>query len=135
MEPDYPWAMVSLGFTLISAGDHAGAIQVLLEGVERNRTASALAILGRAYGMAGRRREAEEVLDELLALSRQRYVPPHCFVEVHWGLRDRNKVFEWLEKSYSERSNSLLWMGTWADTEWLRSDPRFENLLRRIGLQ
>lgn len=134
MEPGYPWALWQLGATLTSAGDYPGAIQVLREAVARNRPASALAALGRVYGLAGQRQEAEAVLRELLALSRQRYVPPHCFVEVYWGLRDREKVFEWLEKSFEERSNSLLWMGTWKDTAWLRSDPRFDNLLRRVGL-
>ena len=85
--------------------------------------------------MAGQRREAERVLDELFALSRQRYVPPTCFVDVYWGLRDRDKVFEWLEKAYQERSNYLLWLGISSDMEWLRSDPRLDNLLRRIGLK
>ena len=73
------------------------------------------------------------MLGELLALSRQRYVPPQCFVDIYCALRDREKVFEWLEKSYQERSNSLLWLGIWHDADWLSSDPRLENLLRRIG--
>ncbi len=133
MEPGYPWAMWQLGGALSSTGDYAGAIQVLQRAVERNRAPSALAALGKTYGLAGQRREAEQVLDELLALSRQRYVPPHCFVTVYWGLRDRDKVFEWLERSYQERSNSLLWLGISNDLDWLRSDPRLENLLRRIG--
>lgn len=135
MEPDYPWAKWQLGNALSASGDYAAAIQVLQEAVSRGRPASALASLGRAYGLAGRRKEAEAILDELLNLSRERYVPPHCFVTVYWGLRDREKVFEWLEKSYAERSNSLLWMGAWTDSEWLRSDPRYENLMRRVGLK
>lgn len=135
MEPGYQWAMWQLGGALRSTGDFAGAIQVLQEAVELDRAPSALAALGQTYGLAGQRREAEKVLEELLALSRQRYVPPHCFVTIYLGLRDRDKVFEWLEKSYQERSNSLLWMGTWRDVDWLRSDPRFANLLRRIGLK
>ena len=75
------------------------------------------------------------MLDELLALSRQRYVPPQCFVVVYCGLRDRDKIFEWLEKSYQERSNGLLWLGIWPDVDWLRSDPRLDDLLRRVGLK
>lgn len=135
MEPGYPWAMWQLGISLMSSGDYAGSIQVYQKALERNRAPSALGNLGRVYGMAGQRREAERVLDELFALSRQRYVPPTCFVDVYWGLRDRDKVFEWLEKAYQERSNYLLWLGISSDMEWLRSDPRLDNLLRRIGLK
>ena len=135
MEPGYQWAMWQLGGALTFTGDYAGAIQVLQKALERDRTSSALAALGEAYGLAGQPREAEKVLDELFALSRQRYVPPHCFVTVYCGLRDRDKVFKWLEKSYQERSNSLLWMGSLHDVDWLRSDPRFDNLLSRIGLK
>ena len=135
MEPDYQWAVWQLGGALASTGDYAGAIQVLQKALEHNRTPSGLGTLGHVYALAGERSEAGKVLDELLALSRQRYVPPHCFVDVYWGLRDRDKVFEWLEKSYQERSNSLLWLGISPDMDWLRSDPRLDNLLRRIGLK
>jgi TolB-like protein/DNA-binding winged helix-turn-helix (wHTH) protein/Tfp pilus assembly protein PilF len=133
MEPGYQWAMWQLGGALMSTGDYAGAIQVLHKALERNRTPSGLATLGHVYALAGERQEARKVLDELLALSRQRYVPPSCFVDVYWGLRDRDKVFEWLEKSYQERSNRMVWLGISADMDWLRSDPRLDNLLRRIG--
>jgi tetratricopeptide (TPR) repeat protein len=133
MEPGYPWATWQLGGAFLQTGDYAGAIQVLQKAVERDRAAAALSFLGLAYGRAGRRREAEAVLGDLRALSRQRYVPPSCFVDVYWGLRDREKVFEWLEKSYRERSNRLVWLGISPDMDWLRSDPRLDNLLRRIG--
>lgn len=135
MDPDYQWAVWQLGGALMVTGDYRGAIQVLQEALERNRTPSGLSVLGQAYGLAGRRKEAEKVLGELRALSQQRYVPPSCFVDVYWGLRDRDKVFEWLEKSYQERSNRMIWMAVMRDDDWLRSDPRFDNLLRRIGLK
>ena len=133
LEADYPWAVWRLGGAFMSTGDYAGAIQVLRRAIERHRAPSALAVLGQTYALAGQRGEAQKVLDELLSLSRQRYVPPQCFVAVYWGLRDREKVFEWLEKSYRERSNSLVWLAISDDMDWLRSDPRLENLLRRIG--
>jgi hypothetical protein len=122
-----------MGGTLVEAGDHSSGIQILEKAQERNHTPAALSVLGQAYGRAGRRRDAEAVLRQLHALSQRRYVPPSCFVDVYCGLRDRDKVFEWLEKSYQERSNRLLWLGIEEDMDWLRSDPRLESLLRRIG--
>ena len=135
MDPNYQWAQWQLGSALISTGDYNGAIGVLEEAAKRKRTASVLGTLGHAYGMAGQRKKAQEVLDELFALSRRQYVPPHCFVHVYAGLRDREKVFEWLEKSYQERSNSLAWLGTWHNPDWLASDPRWDNLMQRVGLK
>lgn len=135
MDPNYQWAQWQLGGALISMGDYNGAIGVLEEAARRKRTASVLGTLGHAYGMAGQRNKSRAVLDELLALSQRQYVPPHCFVHVYIGLRDREKVFEWLEKSYQEHSNSLAWLGTWREVDWLASDPRLDNLMRRVGLK
>lgn len=133
--PDYEWATWQLGRVLTLTNNATAAIEVLQGALERDRSASALASLGRAYAVAGRRDEALKVLQELVVLSHERYVPPHCFVTVYTGLRDREKTFQWLERSYQERSNSLLWMGVLRDLDWLRSDARFENLLHRVGLK
>ena len=93
MEPGYPWAMWQLGGALMITGDYAGAIQVLQKAVERDRAPSALAALGQAYALAGQRREAEKVLDELLALSQRRYVPPQCFVSrLLWASGSRQGI-------------------------------------------
>jgi TolB-like protein/DNA-binding winged helix-turn-helix (wHTH) protein/Tfp pilus assembly protein PilF len=135
MEPGYQWAQWQLGSALMHTGDYTGAIQVLQTALAPNRNPSTLGTLGYAYGLAGDRRQAEGVLRELRELSRRRYVPPQCFVFVYWGLRDREGVFEGLEKSYLERSNSLVWLGVARDVKWLESDPRFDDLLHRIGLK
>jgi len=56
-------------------------------------------------------------------------------VHIYIGLGDRDKAFEWLEKSYLERSNSLLWLGVSPLFDPLRADPRFDDMLRRVGLK
>jgi len=70
----------------------------------------------------------------MTALSKQRYVAALDFAYVYAGLRDKEKTFEWLEKAYQEHSAWLLWTGTDPRLDWVRSDPRFTNLLRRINL-
>jgi tetratricopeptide (TPR) repeat protein len=134
-DPTYQWALWQLGSVLIAVGNFDEGIPILEKYVqESNRSASSLGTLGQAYARSGRRQHAEALLNELLVRSRGHYVPPHAFVHIYVGLRDREKVFEFLEKSYEERSNSLLWLGT--DQRFpFRSDPRFDNLLRRIGLK
>jgi len=132
-EPEYQWGKWQLGIALMKTGEYAESIRVLQLAAARNRTPSVLGTLGLVYGKAGQRKQAEAVLNELLALSPRQYVSPHCFVDVYSGLRNSEKVFEWLEKSYQERSHSLLWLRVSRDVDWLESDPRFDNLMHRIG--
>ena len=134
--PTYQWALWQLGSVYIAAGDYDSAITTLQKAAEAGRRSpSALGTLGEAYAVAGRRSEAQSLLDELVRESRERYVPPHVFVHIYIGLGEKDKAFEWLEKSYQERSNSLLWLGVSPLFDSLRSDPRFDNLLRRVSLK
>jgi tetratricopeptide (TPR) repeat protein len=134
--PQYQWALWQLGAVQIAAGQHDAAIATLQKAVEAgHRSASALGTLGEAYGAAGRRAEAQKLLDELTLMARERYVSPHAFVHIYIGLREKDKAFEWLDKSYLEHSNSLVWLGVSPLFDPLRSDPRFDNLLRRVGLK
>ena len=94
----------------------------------------ALAYLANAYARLGERSQALRVLDELRTVSKQTYVPSDCFALVYAGLGEKDQAFAWLEKAYEERSSSLYVLKV--DPIWdpLHSDPRFADLLRRIGL-
>jgi TolB-like protein/tetratricopeptide (TPR) repeat protein len=132
--PDYQWAIWRLGNAQATVHDYSSAIATLEKAVAlSNRNPSQLGALGRVYGLAGRRREAEKVLDELLALSRRRYVPPRSLTTVYEGLGDFDKAFEWLEKCYQERANTMIWLNVEPLDGPLRADPRFQDLLRRMG--
>ena len=99
-----------------------------------NREPSALGVLGRCYALAGRKVEANKTLDELLELSRRRYVTPVAMVHVYIGLGDKDRAFAWLEKAYRERSNLMAFLKVEPMADLLRSDPRFDDLLRRMEL-
>ncbi len=83
--------------------------------------------------LAGERSKALNVLDELKALSKQGYVSPLDFAVVYTGLGDRNSAFQWLEKAYKERTMRIQELPE-PLFDSLRSDPRFPDLMRRIGL-
>jgi len=92
------------------------------------------ATLGYAYAVSGNQAEAKKVLGQLQALSTQMYVPPFNIAVIYAGLGDKDQAFAWLEKAYTERS---VWMPSLKiDPKFdnLRSDPRFADLMRRIGL-
>jgi tetratricopeptide (TPR) repeat protein len=97
---------------------------------------NALADLGRGYALAGRKAEAEKVLGQLIALSKQRYIAPKSVATIYADLGEKDKAFEWLEKAYEDRSlGSGLGIKSFPDFDPLRSDPRFADLLRRMNLQ
>jgi Tfp pilus assembly protein PilF len=90
--------------------------------------------LGQAYALAAKRREAMGVLEELKKLSRQRYVAARAVAEVYIGLDERDQAFFWLQKAFEERDGWLVHLGGDPRYDPLRSDRRFADLLRRIGL-
>jgi serine/threonine protein kinase/tetratricopeptide (TPR) repeat protein len=93
--------------------------------------------LAHAYVSAGKRPEAQKVLDKLNQLSTQEYVPADAMAGIYLHLGEKDKAFEWLEKGYDARSLGLGGVDLKVDPgwDWLRSDPRFADLLRRMNLQ
>ena len=87
------------------------------------------------YAVSGRRAEAMKLLDELKEQSKTKRIAVWVAV-VYSGLGDRDQAFEWLEKAYRERRPAFLWFRMKVDPYWdnIRTDPRFADLLRRIGL-
>ena len=94
----------------------------------------ALGQLGQAYALAGQKSEAIRILNTLKERSRQGYVRAYDLAAVATGLGDKDQALAWLEKAYQDRSEWLTWakVEPWMDP--LRSDPRFQNLLRRMRL-
>ena len=92
--------------------------------------------LGYAYAMEGRRADALRVLDQLNELSEQKYVPALPRALIYTGLGDKDQALEWLEKAVEECSSLIVICALNAFPAWdpLRSDPRFQDLLRRMGL-
>jgi Flp pilus assembly protein TadD len=98
------------------------------------RSAHAAADLGHALANAGRADEARAILGELRDLARQRPVSPYDFALVHAGLGEADAALDRLEEGYAERANGLRWLKVEPGFAALRSQPRFRDLLRRIGL-
>lgn len=93
----------------------------------------AIAALGHAYALSGNRKEASAVLDNLLLLAIQRYVSPYDIAVIYLGLGEKDKAFEWLLNAYADRSVRLSGLKVEPMLDGLRSDPRFPELLRRVG--
>ncbi len=93
------------------------------------------ALLAHAYALAGRKADAQSELNVLTAIGKKRYVPPSYVAIVYLALGDKDKAFEYLNKSYQDRSEQLLYLGVEPVVDSLRSDPRFDKLLKQVGLK
>jgi eukaryotic-like serine/threonine-protein kinase len=94
----------------------------------------ALALIGNAHARAGDGAAARQVLRELEATAARRHVPAYHFALVYVGLGERDEAMRWLEKAYEERSDQLAYLGVEPILDPLRSDPRFDALVRRLKL-
>ena len=93
-----------------------------------------LASLGHAYAIAGQESEANGVLSRLEELEERRYVSPALIAYIHAGLDETDLAFQRLEEAFEQRSRYLVWLKVAPEYEKLRSDPRYEMLLTRVGL-
>jgi serine/threonine protein kinase/tetratricopeptide (TPR) repeat protein len=135
MDPNYAIAYALLGQAYAGKGLYREALSDLDKYLALSRgSASSLELLGYAHAQLGERNEALRMVEELRELSKRSFVSSFSFALVHAGLEDRDQAFTWLEKACEERFNRLAYIKVEAFWDPLRSDPRFAELLRRIGL-
>jgi TolB-like protein/Tfp pilus assembly protein PilF len=94
----------------------------------------ALVAIGRLYAVSGENEKALEVLSNLKELSQFKYVSPYGVAVVHAALGDKSEAFEWMKKAAAEHSGWIIYLNLdpWLDS--LRTDPRFNELLRSVNL-
>jgi TolB-like protein/Flp pilus assembly protein TadD len=120
----------------VKLGKMQEAFAAASKGVQiSGRSAEALSILGYCLGLMGRREEALKVVKELEQRYATQTTPGYNIARVYAGLGEKNGVFKWLEIDLENHSGSLIWLTQ--DSEWdsYRSDPRFSDLLNKIGLK
>jgi TolB-like protein/DNA-binding winged helix-turn-helix (wHTH) protein/Flp pilus assembly protein TadD len=117
------------GQTLLAIPEYQKAVEY--SGNDADPTAA----LAYAYARTGKRAEAEKILRDLLEQSKTSYVSPYMVATIYAGLGNKDRAFEYLEKAYDERSADLSYFLK-ADLrmDTLRSDRRFQDLTKRVGL-
>jgi TolB-like protein/Tfp pilus assembly protein PilF len=135
LQPNNAGDLSGLGFALIANNRPAEAIPVLEKAVSLSSgSPAATGILVRAYAHAGRRSDALRLLAELKRRRKAGYIPAGAFVNAYLGLGDKEQAFYWLEQAYREQSNILQFLKTHPYFDPIRDDPRFTDLVRRVGL-
>ncbi len=132
---DHYWGYWILGQSYIIDSKYEEGIEKIELAVRLSKNfAPVVAALGWAYAMAGRKQDAWQVLAQLEQRAKKEYVRPFVFVKIYCGLGEKDRAFEWLEKAYAERDTSLMHILTDESINQLRSDPRFERILEKMGL-
>ena len=134
IQPDNAGDLTGLGFALIANNQPVDAIPGLEKAVSLSGSPAAIGVLIRAYAHAGRRDDALRLLAELKRRRKAGYIPAGAFVNAYLGLGDNEQAFYWLEQAYKEQSNILQFLKTHPYFDPIRNDPRFVDLVRRVGL-
>ena len=90
--------------------------------------------LGRTFALAGRRKQALEVLRKLETYAKTRYVSPLEFAWIQFALGEIELGFRWMQKAFEDRSFDLISIKVDPRFDALKDDPRFEAIARRMGV-
>ena len=135
MDAEFVPAHFVLGFAYEATGRLDEAIAMYQKANELSPDdAWIMGILGHAYAVSGRAQEAERLLDELKGLSGRRPIAPYNLAVIYAGLGEADRAFEWLEKARLHRSSPMMFINIEPFFDDLRPDPRFQDLLERMGL-
>jgi tetratricopeptide (TPR) repeat protein len=135
LDPNFPPALQFLPAAYEQKGMYDEAFAWFKKAiVPANDTQQAVAGLGHLYAVTGRKNEAEGQINQLKQLSQQRYVRSNFIAMIYAGLGDKDQAFVFLEKGFEERGNQLTNIKLEPRFDVLHSDPRFADLVRRLGL-
>jgi len=133
MDANFANARLRLGEAYEQKGMYEEAITEYQKAVTLSRwNQRMVGSLGHAYAVSQKKDEARKVAEEMKENSKVRYISPISIAIIYIGLGEKDEALGWLEKGYEERESGMMLRNPQFDS--LRSDPRFDNLVRKIGL-
>ncbi len=133
LDQNFPLAHTHLGYAYAASGRYAEAVAAYQEGIRLGDDSSDTQLnLAAAYALAGERGKARAILRRLE--QSEEYVPPVDLATLYVALGEREQAFAALERAYAQHAAGLMFLRVSPSFDPLRSDPRFQELLRRVGL-
>jgi TolB-like protein len=133
--PTYWLTYIWLGSAYREKKMYAEALQQFSEARKLSSDHPAImALYGHALGLAGDRAGARKTLADLRLLAQSRYVSSLYFAAIYTGLGEKSTALDWLDKAYKERNDRLLYLNVDPMADSLRSEPRFQDLMKRLHL-
>lgn len=136
LDPQLEVAPLALAEAYLESSTFDEASRTLQESSEPTEDEARLAVLGATYGLSRQPQRARQVLQELVEVNRHhRHVSGYYFSQVYLALGDTASALDWLERAAEERSPLVVYVKTAPQFDRLRNEPRFQALLRKIGLE
>lgn len=133
--PNYWLAYIWLGSALREKKMYKDSLEQFSQGRKLSGDhPSMIALYGHALALSGDPAGAREALADLQRLAQSRYVSSLYFAAVYTGLGENRTALDWLDRAYKERNDRLVYLGAEPMADPLRSDPRFMQLLAKIGV-
>jgi tetratricopeptide (TPR) repeat protein len=128
-----------LAIAYVDKGMHEEAISEfqtvdVLEGMTPEEAARRADAVREAYRTAGAKGRSRKILELAFEDAKTKYIAPYDFAALYAGAGDEERMYEWLQKAYDERSGKLVFLKVDPAFEPYRSEPRFQALMRRVGL-
>ena len=134
IDPDFFGGHLYLGLSLEAKQQYPAAIRELERSTELWQDKLWIGFVAHAKAVSGDKDGARRILAELEQESRRAYISPWWAAVIYSGLGENEKAFEYLDKSYRGREHDLVFSKVWPMLDGLRSDPRYVDLMRRVGL-
>jgi adenylate cyclase len=132
LDPNNAFAHSILGWCLIGKGNKVEARAEFQKAASLDDLPWYVSSLGYAYAANGDRAKAEQILQDLEELSKQRYVSPANRAAVYLGLGEKEKALDWLEKAYEDRDPIFWWIDGDQLYDSIRNEPRFQALAQKV---
>ena len=134
LDPGFIRAYVTLGSSYGQKGMYEEAIDMIQKAMDLSGDRAKIAALGRVYALSGEKEEALKIIDELIELSKKRYISPYCLALIYASMGETDSGIKYLNQAYLEHVSELIYLRVDPFLDKLRSDSRFENLLKKVCL-
>jgi serine/threonine protein kinase len=135
LDPDFYIGHLILGLVYEQKGLYKEALAEIQIARPALKGGGGESYLGYIYARTDRQGEALRLVEQLKRLAKETYIPPLQIALVYSGLRDADLTLKSLERAYTDRSGGLFYLKVDPKFDWLRTDPRFQDLIQRIGFR
>jgi TolB-like protein/Tfp pilus assembly protein PilF len=134
-DPNFPSGHLMTALALAKLGKDREAMDYFRTAARLDERGYLAMSLAHGYSLLGPKEEAYRILDKMVALSKERYICAYEVASAYATLGEKDRAFDWFRKAVQDRSECLVWakVSPWLDP--VRSDPRFETLLRQVGFE
>ena len=135
LSPNAPWLHDNLAGAYVGKGMYEDAFIEIRKALELSGNYPKYKLtLAWAFAMSGKGSEAFKILDEFKEPAKRKFLTAESQAEIHAALGEKQQALEWLEKSYQEHETNFPLIRCYREYDSLRSEPKFQDLLRRMGL-